>query len=93
MRLCRAGPQTVARTVFGICHPSAALSRKIPHRVDQKESISRKKSHNLFVCFVFVDTLNYALQRMRLRGAGPPTVAWTVFGICQPSAALLQVNM
>ena len=35
MRLRGAGPPTVARTVFGICHPSAALSRKIPHRVDQ----------------------------------------------------------
>ncbi len=29
MRLRRAGPPTGARTVFGICHPSAALSRKI----------------------------------------------------------------
>ena len=58
MRLRGAGPPTVARTVFGICHPSAALSRKIPHRVDHMKSISRRKAINCL--FVFVDTLNYA---------------------------------
>ena len=63
------------------------VGEKVSHKVTIGLSLYISKTNSQLA---MPDQIMFKLcmRRMRLRGAGPPTVAWTVFGICHPSAAL-----